>query len=176
MTAFESDELLAVAKIGAPRGLGGFLKLHSYSGEYDHLLILKDVLISPEGNPSEGRIIKISGFQSGAWGASVSFLGYDSPETARALTGMELFLPRTQVSPLRESEYYIHDLVGMNVVLGTQTVGSVVGVLDGGADPLLEVNLEDGLRTVLIPFKSNFIGEVRTEKKTMELLAGWLLE
>jgi 16S rRNA processing protein RimM len=176
MASKEGDELLAVAKTGAPRGLGGFLKVHSYSGEYGHLLVLKDVLIAPEGKPSEGRMIKISGFESGAWGASISFLGYDSPEKARVLTGLELFLPRSQASPCKESEYYIHDLVGMRVVLDSQPIGSVVGVLDGGADPLLEVALEEASRKVLIPFNSIFVGEVLVKQRTIELLAGWLLE
>lgn len=170
------DEMLAVAKTGTPRGLGGHLKLHSYSGEFEHLLKLKEVLLAPEAKPLEGKLMSIAGFQSGAWGASVLFKGYESPEKAKALTGMVLFLPRDKVSPLSEGEYYIHDLVGMALVFQGNVAGKVEAVLDGGADPLLEVSRVQGEGNFLVPFRSIFVGKVDLSERTIELIAGWLLE
>jgi len=176
MTKAADNELLAVAKIGAPRGLGGFLKLHSYSGEYGHLKNLKAVLVAPEKKPDQARMMKIRAVDTGEWGMSAVFEGYDSPETACALTGMELYLARNSVSPLKSNEWYIHDLVGLKLVLGGAAVGKIAGVLDGGADPLLEVQVYAGGAHVLVPFRSEFIGAVDCDAGYMELLAGWLLE
>jgi 16S rRNA processing protein RimM len=171
-----SDEMLAVAKTGTPRGLGGHLKLHSYSGEFKHLLKLKEVLLAPESRPMEGKMMAIAGFQSGAWGASVLFKGYESPEKAKALTGLVLYLPRDKVSPLSEGEYYIHDLVGMALVFQGNVEGKVEAVLDGGADPLLEVRRVQKEGSFLVPFRSVFVGRVDLTERTIELVAGWLLE
>jgi 16S rRNA processing protein RimM len=169
-------ELLAVAKLGAPRGLGGFLKVMSYSGEYGHLVGLKKVLGAFEDAPEKKTLLSIREVQKGDWGASFAFDGYDSPETARALTGMILFLPRSEACPLRKGEYYIRDLVGLSVMLGGTKVGKVVGVLEGGADPLLEVLADGRGASSLVPFRSAFVGDVDIESGSLELLAGWFLE
>jgi 16S rRNA processing protein RimM len=188
--------LLAVAKLGAPRGLGGFLKLQSYSGEYEHLIGIKKILAafkvepgtaqpssappnvaSPSSARRDGmKLLSVRAVQSGDWGASFAFEGYDTPETARVLTGMELFLPRDEACPLKEGEYYIHDLVGLSVFSGGAKVGKVVSVLEGGADPLLEILLSGKAERPLVPFRSTFVGKVDLEAKSLELLAGWLLE
>lgn len=176
MTKASEQELLAVAKLGAPRGVSGFLKLHSYSGEYGHLKKLKDALVAPEKTPGQAKTMRIKAVEVGEWGMSVAFEGYDTPEKARALTGLELFASREGASPLKSNEWYIHDLVGLKLVLGGAAVGEVLGVLDGGADPLLEVRVAASGAQVLVPFRSEFIGAVDCEAGVMELLAGWLLE
>ena len=199
MNKAADKELLAVAKLGAPRGLNGFLKLHSYSGEYSHLKGLATILAAPDKKPELAKMMKIQSAESGDWGLSFVFEGYDTPEKARALTGLELYLPRDRVSPLKSNEWYIHDLIGMKLMLDGLAVGEIMGVLDGGADPLLEVKVlarkaasgrapassakisgEDKPPAlgsqVLVPFRSEFIGKVDCESGSMELLAGWLLE
>jgi 16S rRNA processing protein RimM len=176
MSKAADQELLAVAKIGAPRGLNGFLKLHSYSGEYGHLRELKAVLVAPEKTPNQAKMRKIKAVETGEWGMSAVFEGYDSPETAKVLTGLELFLPREAVSPLKSNEWYIHDLVGLKLVLDGKTAGKIVGVLDGGADPLLEIQVYASGAHVLVPFRNEFVGTVDCEAGFMVLLAGWLLE
>ncbi|MFA5852779.1 MAG: ribosome maturation factor RimM [Spirochaetales bacterium] len=176
MTKTAGQELLAVAKLGAPRGLNGFLKLHSYSGEYDHLKKLKVALVAPAKTPNEAKTMRIKAVEVGDWGMSVAFEGYESPEKARALTGLELFAPREGASQLRANEWYIHDLVGLKLMVSGIAVGEIVGVLDGGADPLLEIHVNASGSQVLVPFRSEFIGAVDCGAGTMELLAEWLLE
>lgn len=176
MTKTVEDELLAVAKLGAPKGINGFLKLHSYSGEFGHLKKLKEVLLAPENRPDLGKNVRIKGTEGGSVSLSMAFEGYDSPEKARVLTGMELFLPRSSASPLKNNEWYIRDLIGLKLVFLNETVGVIDAVLDGGADPLLEVRLADAGRKVLVPFRNEFVGAVDCESGFMELTAGWLLE
>jgi len=176
MTSPLGQELLAAAKLGAPKGVKGALKVQSYSGEYAHLASLKSVLLGPEGKPELAVPTRIVAVDASARGMSAIFAGYDTPERARALTGMELFLPREAASPLAENEWYIHDLVGLRLTLSGEPVGEVVAVLDGGADPLLEVKPSKGGAACLVPFRNEFIGAVDLDSGTMELLAGWLLE
>lgn len=185
----KADPLIAVARIGAPRGVGGFLKLHSYSGEYAHLESLTEVLAAPRADgeavaprsgggtaaPSAPKTLVVTGSESGSWGLALRFKGYESPEAARALTGLELLLPRSKGSPLGPGEWYIADLVGMDLVLEGKKVARIAGVLDGAADPLLECALPEG-RTVLVPFRKEFIGEVDSGARTMVLIHGWILE
>ncbi len=176
MTRPLGQELLAAAKLGAPKGVKGALKVQSYSGEFGHLASLKSVLLGPEGKPELAVPMRILAVDASAVSMSAVFAGYDSPEKARALTGMEIFLPREAASPLAENEWYIHDLVGLKLTLSGEPVGEVVAVLDGGADPLLEIKPLKGGASCLVPFRNEFIGTVDVGAGTMELLAGWLLE
>lgn len=176
MNKAPEPEILAVAKLGAPRGVDGSLKLHSYSGEYAHLKKLTTALLAPADNHAHTKVMRIKSAQVGDWGMSMVFEGYETPEKAKALTGLEILLPRDLVSPLKSNEYYIHDLVGMKLLLDGRTAGELVAVLDGGADPLLEIKPAAGGANVLVPFRSEFIGTVDCEAKSIELLAGWLLE
>lgn len=174
-----ADELLAVARLGAPRGLHGHLKLHSFSGEFGHLAKLRSILASSEGSPERAVTLKVLGRETGEWGMSMSFEGYETPEKARKLTGLVLYLPRKDASALRPNEWYIRDLVGLSMVHGGRVLGKVTAVLDGAADPLLEIARAEGSTaagTVLVPFRNQFIGEVDCAGGTIELLAEWLLE
>lgn len=170
-----------MARIGAPRGVAGYLKLHSYSGEFGHLEGLGEVLLVMPGEPAgpggQKKRARIIARESGDWGMSVLFEGYPSPEKARALTGFEIMVPPEAASPLREGEWYISDLIGLDLVSGGRAVARVEGVLDGAADPLLECRVRGPSgKVVLVPFRKEFIGAVDTDSGTMELLDEGLLE
>ncbi|MCE5255531.1 MAG: ribosome maturation factor RimM [Spirochaetaceae bacterium] len=197
----KQEKLVAVARIGAPRGLEGYLKLKSYSGEFEHIKKLSEVILargaaegagnaekagdtgstgnpsrgSPQGQPKTRRAV-IAGFQEGEWGLSARFEGFDSPEKARELTGLDIMVPFSAASPLAENEWYICDLVGMRVQLGSEEIGEIVGVLEGGADPLLELRISATGKTALVPFRNQFVGRIDKNAGSLELLAGWLLE
>lgn len=98
-------ELLAVAKLGAPRGLKGLLKVHSFSGDYSHIESLKEVLVAPDGEPAQGRFLRVSLAERGERSLDMAFSGYESPEKAKGLTGMLLYLPRELASPLGKTSF-----------------------------------------------------------------------
>ena len=173
------ERTLAVARLGSPRGLHGYLKVHSFSGEYGHILKLKEVILYPPQSAiqqsSTPRKLKVRGFESGDWGIAIAFIGFDSPEKARELVGMEIVVPREQACPLKDNEWYISDLVGMDLVYQGAVMATVASVLDGGPDPLLEAKLQRDGKTVLVPFRNEFIGKVDTLAGNMELLVDWIL-
>jgi len=197
----KQERLVAVARIGAPRGLGGYLRLKSYSGEFGHIKKLSGVTLvrgfSEDGEggcrgmaaAGDGAVrdsrregafagvrAVVDGFQEGDWGLSVHFAGYDSPEKARELSGLDIVVPISAASPLAENEWYIGELVGLQAFLDSEKVGEVTGVLEGGADPLLELRVFATGRTFLVPFRSQFVGKIDKAAGSLELLAGWLLE
>lgn len=179
MVANPEERTLAVARLGSPRGLHGYLKVHSFSGEYEHILKLQEVVLYPPNSAFQQvtapKTLKVRGFEEGDWGIAIAFTGFESPEKARELVGMEIVVPREQACPLRDNEWYISDLVGMNLVFHGTVMATVAGVLDGGPDPLLESRLHEDDRTVLVPFRNEFIGKVDMNTKSMELLVDWIL-
>jgi 16S rRNA processing protein RimM len=179
MPTSDGEAMLAIGRLGAPKGVRGDLKVQSYSGEFEHFLGLKSALLRG-ADPATGapRLLKlaISRVERSGGGLSMAFAGYDSPEAARALTGMEMLASRENCAPLRKDEWYVTDLVGLSLVSGGAPVATVRAVLEGGPDPWLESVIPGAGRTALVPFRKEFVGEVDLKAGTIELLAPWLLD
>lgn len=196
---------LTIGRLGAPKGVRGDLKLQSYSGEYAHFRKLKEVELRspPSDEASQGAApraltLKILRIDESSGSPTIAFEGYPSPEKARELTGLEIVAPRSAAAPLKSNEWYIADLVGLSLVAarGSPDEGKVYGrvrsVLEGAADPCLEIVRISGDDAVsgssegaakrraegspLVPFRSQFVGEVDLKAGTIELLAPYLLE
>ncbi len=180
-----SDGRLAIGRLGSPHGVHGDLKVKSYSGEFAHFLDLVELDLEPardEGSPAARerpvpRIlhVRVRRIEEGPGGLLAAFQGYDSPEAARALTGMEIVVPRDKAAPLGPDEWYVADLVGLELVHEGKSLARVVSVIEGGPDPWLEAELEGG-RRALVPFRKEFVGAVDVPAGSIELLAPWLLD
>lgn len=162
-----------LGKLGAPRGIKGDLRIQSYSGEYDHIFNQKTLELRGEGRLLRLKVLR---FQENPDISTIAFEGYPTPETARALVGLEIYAPREGGAPLGENEWYVADLVGLSVSSKEgQEYGKIISVVEGGPDPWLETLLPGG-RKVLIPFRKEFVGEVDLKAGRLELLAPWLLD
>lgn len=168
-----ANDSFLLGKIGAPRGIRGDLRIQSYSGEYGHIFSQKSLELRGEGHILR---LKVARFQENPDISTIAFEGYPTPETARALVGLEIYAPREGGAPLGENEWYVADLIGIAVVSREgQEYGKVISVVEGGPDPWLETLLGDG-RKVLIPFRKEFVGEVDEKAGRLELIAPWLLD
>jgi 16S rRNA processing protein RimM len=105
----------------------------------------------------------------------MKFRGIDSPEAAKALKGMEILVDRDEAAPLRQGEYYIEDLKGMEVYAGTEVLGEISAILEGGGGNLAELRLRTG-EIRLVPFRDEFFGDVDVEGRRAELRSLWILE
>lgn len=165
-------EYLATGVLKGPHGIQGFIKLHTYSQESDHLHRIGSVSLRKEG--AERRVeletIRITGRE-----ILVKFKGIDNPEDARKYNGWEVWIPREQAAPLDDGEFYVADLAGLSLTVGGKRVGQIVGVIDGPQALLLEILSEADGKTHLVPFMARYVGTVDLERKEMELLAPELL-
>lgn len=193
---------MAIGRLGAPKGVRGDLKVHSYSGESGHFHNLKEVeLRAPQGEaggaPARPLRIKVERVEGSGASLTMAFPGYPSPETARALTGLDIVVPRSGASPLGPNQWYIDDLVGLVLVDSVgQRLAEVRSVLEGGAEPWLEVVVTGAEgpaqgakdkrgparisgrtpeRVSIVPFKKEFVGKVDLAAGTIELLVPELL-
>ena len=161
--------------VGAPFGLKGFVKVKSLSGETAHLLRLKSAALRLDGRE---RVIGIEESSAVPPALIMRFAGFDSPEAAKALNGAELLVDREGAAPLLPGEFYVEDLKGLAVVSGEaggEILGHIVAVIEGGGGDLAEIRLADGA-TRLVPFRSEFFGDVDLENGRAELKNVWVLE
>jgi 16S rRNA processing protein RimM len=94
--------------------------------------------------------------------------GCDDRGAAEALVGHHLLVDAADRPPLEPGEFHVRDLVGLEVRLlpeGT-VLGSVTDLIHGGND-LLEIELCEGGRRLLIPFVEAIVPEVQPDQ-------GWI--
>ncbi len=180
-----------IGLVRTAHGLAGKVKVASTSGESEHFAGLKEVALRKDGVERACTVESVEGCASSL---VIKFGGIDTPEDAKRYAGWEIVVPRDKACPLERDEYYVEDLKQCTLVYRGRpdgepaVLGTVTGVLEGGAGDLLEVSLTEcptvsaGVpgnekpRTVLIPFRKEFIGDVDTENGTVELMHLWILE
>lgn len=168
----KNEDFLRSGALRAPHGVKGLISVQSYSGEVEHLLKAETWLLEKDGKRRHYKVERASPSPGGLW---VKLEGIDSPEAALPLRGAEILLPRAEACPLAADEFYVVDLEGCSLISGGEVAGKVVSVSETGAADLLEVEKTSGGRAY-VPFRSEYLGKVDLEAKTIELVAPWILD
>ncbi len=167
-------QVLATGVIRSPHGVNGYVKVRPYSDDFRHFFALKEVTLSRGDKTRKLEIEKVQAFSGELL---VKFVGIDSPEDARFISGWDILVPREQASKLGDGEVYTADLQGMKLVYDNEEVAEVVSVMDGAQALLLEVKTSRNDRLHFVPYmKGVFVDDVDVEKGTMRLLRSELLD
>ena len=165
---FEAAELVAVARVAKVRGLRGEVAadlLTDFPERFEWLERL--VTVAPSG---ARRLLRLEEHWLHGGRVVLKFEGYDSPEAAAELVGLELAVPEREAVELEEGEFYDWQLEGCRVeTVGGEALGTVKELLrTGGEAPVLVVAAAGG-REHLIPFAESICVEVDTERKLIRV-------
>jgi len=162
-----------VGIVGSHFGLEGFVKVRPFSGETGHFLRLKKVTLRHGGKEKVWDIAEIA--PRGNF-LLLRFAGIDSPEAAKLLGGAEIIVSREDAAPLKEGEYYVEDMKGLEVVSAEgKPLGHLIDVLEGGGGQLAEVALPSGEKR-FAPYRKEFFGDLNFQEGTIVLLEPWILD
>lgn len=165
-----------IGELRRTHGINGAIKVETYSGETSHFLDLTEVELVRDG---ESRSMTIRSVEVHNGIPVVTFEGFNTPEEIRRFTGWKVKVDRRHAAPIGEDEYYIDDLIGSELVHESETVGTIIAVVEGSQGELLEVQLDeryDTKGTVLIPFLRRFIGRVDVDARHVELIERWIID
>jgi 16S rRNA processing protein RimM len=88
------------------------------------------------------------------------FEGLAGRDAAESLRGMLVGVPRGELPPLNENEFYWADLIGLEVEnLKEQALGRVQGLIETPANAVLRV-IDDSGRERLLPFVAQTVLDV----------------
>lgn len=144
---------LVVGKIGKTHGLKGWVRLNSFTSPPENLLQYR-AYAARRGHRSLELELTDARWQGDRLLAH--FEGYDDPEAAAELNGLELQIDSASLPALETGEYYWHQLLGLRVRnQQDQLLGRVARLMETGANDVLVVqacagSLDD--RERLIPF------------------------
>jgi 16S rRNA processing protein RimM len=95
--------------------------------------------------------------------------GHDDRDSATALRGAELLVPRGDAPELGPDEWWAEDLEGCRVHDGARPVGTVRQLLALPSCEVLEVTRADGGGDLLVPLVSDAVREVDLERREIDV-------
>lgn len=141
---------VTVGIINGTFGVRGELRVAPESDHPDRVQTLAQmqVFIYQHGQREPYRVLSIEQ-QRALWHLKLE--GVQTREQAQALIGGELQIPKNKILPLPAGQYYIFQIVGLQVETETGAVlGEVAEVLQPGANDVYVVRDADG-RELLVP-------------------------
>lgn len=170
-------DVLTVARVRRAHGLAGEVLVHAETDDGDAVFIPERRLAvrPPRGGRTPFDELTVVGSRPHRGGYLLLFREIGDREAAGTLLGAELLLEREELRPLAEDEYFLHELVGLEVVDAERgNIGPIVDVYDTAAQVLATVRVEG--REVMFPLRREMVRGVDVEARRIdvELPAGLL--
>ena len=150
-----SDDLILIARIGAPHGVKGAVRVKAFTGDaaaigdYGPLVAM------------DGQAFEIAHLRPEKSVVIVSFAGVDGRDAAAALNGTELYVARSALPASDDADEFYHvDLIGLAALMPDgERLGTVIAVHDFGAGEMLEIEQARG-KTLLLPFTRAVVPQI----------------
>lgn len=167
------EEKLQVGIISSTHGIKGEVKVFPTTDDVSRFKKLKEVILKFR---EEEQVLSIQGVKFFKKFVILKFKGIDSINDIEKYKGMGLYVPREQAVPLQANEFYIADLLDMDVFLEDGThFGVLADVMQTGANDVYVVKTKDE-KEVLLPAIHDCIRKVDIENRrmTVHVLKGLL--
>lgn len=148
---------VVIGKIVAPFGLKGEVKVVPFTDFPERFKEMDEACVGSE-EAGEMRRIESVRFHKGT--ILIKFEGVADITAAEELRGAEVRIRESDLVPLEEGSYYVHDLIGMDVLTTEgEDLGKVKEVLTGRAN---DVYVTD---RALVPAVKEFVKSIDLQKR-----------
>lgn len=146
---------LAIGRVIKPHGVQGEVRVELMTDVPERFKWLESVYVG-ERNP---RRVVVESVRFHQEFVLLKLAGYPTRTEAEALRDELLQVPEEEAIPLEEGEYFLHQLLGLEVLTeGGQSLGRLTDVLETGANNVFVVSGADGEH--LIPDIPDVVQEV----------------
>ncbi|MDD2233462.1 MAG: ribosome maturation factor RimM [Desulfitobacteriaceae bacterium] len=157
------DEVL-IGEVLRSHGLKGELKIYPLTHNPARFKQLKEIIFC-KGEVKKHFTVDKARIQNDY--VFLSLAGLSDMEQANSFQGWEVRIDRSEVAPLKEGWYYF-ELEGMKVFQGQDFLGTIIQVIQTGAN---DVYLVKGPRgEICVPALKSVVKEVDVAKKRMEVV------
>ncbi len=156
MALIDRERLVCIGKVMDAHGMQGELKVKPYTGTPGYYEHTRRVILDAGAGLSRYPVRAVRGTAT-QWIFALE--GVETRRAAQSLKGAEVLLEEGELRPLEPGEYFMDDLLGCAVLtVDDEPVGQVRGVIDTGANGVLEVTAAAG--EVLVPMTGEVVKEV----------------
>lgn len=160
------EDLLQVGVITTTHGIRGEVKVFPTTDSPQRFRELKTVILD---TGKEQMTLEIAGVKFFKNLAILKFKGIDNINDIEKYKGRSLWIPREDGQPLKDHEYYVADLQGMEVFLEDGSFfGILKDVMETGANDVYIIDTESH-GEILIPAIRDCIKQVNVEEKKMTI-------
>lgn len=159
------EQFLQVGVISSTHGIRGEVKVFPTTDDAARFKKLKKVLLDTGGEQLELEIQSVKFFKQFV---IVKFKGIDNINDIERYKGKSLYVQREDAVPLEKDEYYIGDLIGMEVYTEDGIFGVLKDVMETGANEVYVIESEE-YGEVLVPAIRQCILDVDVEEKKMKI-------
>ena len=153
-------EKIIIGKIVNAVGLKGEVKVYNYSDGVD-------IYTDTEAIYVEDRLLKVQNVRTQKNMVILKLDGIDNRDEAERAKGSMVYVTEEDLPQLPEGEYYVRDLMGMDVILENGSrLGELKDVIQNTAQDVFEIETEDG-RQVLIPKVPEFVINIDADSRTI---------
>ncbi len=144
-----ATDLIAIGKIVAPHGVRGELRVAVLTDFPERFLTMKEVLVEGKGK------MTVTGVRPHQTMVLLTLAEVKDRDAAIALRGRLLQITRAELTPLPEDNFYVFDLVGLQVFDEAGTLlGTLAEVLQPGANDVYVIRLANGGEMLLPALRS----------------------
>lgn len=165
------ENRLQVGVISSTHGIRGEVKVFPTTDDVNRFKKLKTVILD---TGKEQLTLEVQGVKFFKQFVIVKFKGIDNINDIEKYKGMSLYVERKDAVPLGQDEYYIADLIDMQVYLedGTE-FGVVTDVLETGANEVYVIDSKEHGEVLLPAIKQCVRSiDIESRKMTIHLLDG----
>lgn len=156
-----SSDLIIVGRLGAPYGLKGWQRLHSFTDPVDNILGYRDHLLWQVNQ--NWQALAVEAIKADEKGYLIKLKSIDSPETAKLYSNVPLAIAREHLPKLKSDEFYCSDLIGLNVIdQNGRDLGKIADIMATGNNDVLVIVKEN--KRQLVPYLSSVIAQVDLQK------------
>ena len=161
------EQYLQVGIISSTHGVHGEVKVFPTTDDVKRFKKLKDVLLAlPNGEKLPLAIEQVKFFKQFV---ILKFKDFDSINDIEKYRGMSLYVTRENAVKLAKDEYFIADLIGLDVVDENDIrIGELKDVMETGANDVYVITKPDGSE-LLLPAIRQCVLEVQVEEGFMRV-------
>ncbi len=159
------EDMLRIGIITSPHGVRGEVKVYPTTDDIKRFSGLKEVLLETKQGISTVHVRSVKYHKDMV---ILGFTEYEDMDSVQVLRECSLYVTRDKAIKLSKDEYFIADLIGMNVHTDMGIDGKLVDVMKTGANDVYVIKLDDD-RELLLPAIADCVLNVDTQEGVMDV-------
>ena len=165
------DNLVIIGTIVGTHHLTGTVKVNSIFEEFD--VIVGERVLLEKGDVRKLLTIK-NAKRLNEKKLIINFVEINNIEQAKEINGFQIKIRRDLLPEKNENEFYIKDLLGIDVYENDEKIGEVLDVMETAAHEILIVKDIVNKEEIMIPFIEQFVEEIdfKNNRINVKLIEG----
>lgn len=159
-------DYIYIGRVANTHGVRGGVKVFPTTDDISRFKLLKTIVL--EDTKGKDTEYKILGLKYAGQFPILQLEGVDDMASALLLKQSIVKIPKEEALPLGEDEFYVEDLIGIEIFENNEQIGVLKDVMFTGSNEVYIIDMLDG-RELLLPAIKDCVLKVSLLKKRMDV-------